>query len=69
MHALSITASGYGSGQSVTFYQGDKNIEPWRRTGRVGIPTQIEIKHLLASAALPFLFPATMINREYFGDG
>jgi NTE family protein len=69
LHALSITASGYGSGESVTFYQGVKELLPWRRTGRVGIPTQIEIKHLLASSALPFIFPATLINREYFGDG
>jgi NTE family protein len=69
LHALSITASGYGSGQSVTFYQGAKEIEPWRRTGRVGTPARIEIKHLLASAAIPFIFPATAINREYFGDG
>lgn len=69
LHALSITASGYGSGQSVTFYQGVSQLKPWRRTGRVGVPTQIEIKHLLASAALPFIFPATLINREYFGDG
>ena len=69
LHALSITASGYGTGQSVTFYQGDKDIVPWRRTGRVGTPARIEIKHLLASAAIPFIFPATAINREYFGDG
>jgi NTE family protein len=69
LHALSITASGYGSGQSVTFYQGVKQLMPWRRTGRVGTPAQIEIKHLLASAALPFIFPATLIHREYFGDG
>lgn len=69
LHALSITASGYGSGQSVTFYQGDKDIVPWRRTGRVGTPARIAIKHLLASAAIPFIFPATAINREYFGDG
>ena len=69
LHALSITASGYGSGQSVTFYQGVSQLKPWRRTGRVGVQTQIEIKHLLASAALPFIFPATLINREYFGDG
>jgi NTE family protein len=33
------------------------------------MPAKIEIKHLLASAALPFIFPATLINREYFGDG
>jgi NTE family protein len=69
MRALSITASGYASGQSVTFYQGVNELVPWRRTGRIGMPTQIDIKHLLASAALPFIFPAISINREYFGDG
>lgn len=69
LHALCITASGYGSGQSVAFYQGVDGIAPWRRARRVGVPTKIENKHLLASSALPFFFPATQINREYFGDG
>ena len=69
IHALSITASGYGSGQSVTFYQGASGITPWQRARRVGVPSQIQSKHLLASSALPFFFPATQINREYFGDG
>ncbi len=69
LHALSVTASGFGSGQSVTFYQGVEQLVPWRRTRRIGIPTKIEIKHLLASSALPFIFPAALVNREYFGDG
>jgi NTE family protein len=69
LHALSISASGYGSGQSVTFYQGVEELTPWLRARRIGIQTKIEVKHLLASSALPFLFPAVMINREYFGDG
>ena len=69
LHALSITASGYGSGQSVTFYQGAPDIQPWTRARRVGIPTRIETAHLMASSAIPFLFPAVHINREYFGDG
>jgi len=69
VHALSVTASGYSSGQSVTFYQGVDEIVPWRRTRRLGVPTRIENQHLLASSALPFIFPAFRINREYFGDG
>ncbi|MGO8754052.1 MAG: patatin-like phospholipase family protein [Gallionellaceae bacterium] len=69
LHALGITASGYGSGDSVTFYQGADSLRPWKRVRRLGIPVRLEIKHLLASSALPFLFPAVHINREYFGDG
>lgn len=69
LHALSITASGYGSGQSVTFYQGAKDVQPWTRAHRVGIPTMIDNNHLMASAAIPFFFPAVRINREHFGDG
>lgn len=69
LHALGITASGYSSEHSVTFYQSEASIQPWKRAHRLGFPTQIEIKHLLASSAIPFLFPAVRINREYFGDG
>ena len=67
--AVSITCSGYSSGQSVSFYQGVPGLEPWNRARRVGIPMPIAPDHLLASSALPFIFPAVHINREYFGDG
>ena len=69
LHALGITAWGYTSGQSVTFYQGAKDILPWKRAQRVGVPARIGVKHLVASASIPFIFPATKLNREYFGDG
>ena len=69
LHALSLTASGYTSGQSVTFYQGVDSITPWRRARRVGIASRIGVEHLMASSAIPFLFPAVKLHREYFGDG
>lgn len=69
LHALSVTASGYGSGHSVTFYQGVPELKPWKRTRRLGMEAKIGIEHLLASSAIPFLFPAVHIHREYFGDG
>ena len=69
LHALSITVSGYSSGQSVSFYQGAPGITPWKRATRVGAPTAIGIDHLMASSAIPLVFEAVRINREYFGDG
>jgi NTE family protein len=69
LYALSISASGYSSGQSVTFYQGNSAIQPWRRARRMGISAPIQIDHLLASTAIPFIFPAVHIHREFFGDG
>jgi len=69
VHAVSVTASGYGSGHSVTFYQGAPDIKPWKRARRLGVPTQISTQHMLASSAIPFMFPAVHVNREFFGDG
>ncbi len=69
LHALSISASGYGTGQSVNFFQSAPGVKPWQRARRIGVATLIEAKHILASSAIPFIFPAVRINREYFGDG
>ena len=69
LQAFSVTASGYTSSQSVIFYQGKSEIVPWHRARRVGVPTKITTDHLLASSAIPFVFEAVKVNREYFGDG
>jgi NTE family protein len=69
LYALSVTASGYTSGDSVAFFEGGEHIEPWKRMQRAASRTPLKVEHLLASSALPFIFPATKINREYFGDG
>lgn len=63
LHALAITCSGYSSGQSVSFYQAHADCRPWERTQRVGCAMPIGLDHLMASSALPFIFPAVRINR------
>lgn len=69
LHAVSISATGYESGESISFFQAHPSAQPWHRVQRMGIRAEIGIDHLLASSAIPFVFPATRIHREYFGDG
>ncbi|HYD78683.1 MAG TPA: patatin-like phospholipase family protein [Paucimonas sp.] len=73
LHALAVTASSYTAGQHITFYQTEADIEPWVRMQRIAMRSQIGVEHLLASSAIPLIFPATPIycdgRREYFGDG
>ena len=69
LHAVAVTAFGYESGQAVTFYQGGGAIDPWLRHRRIGVPTQLTVKHLLASSAIPLLFAPVKLDLEYFGDG
>jgi NTE family protein len=69
LYAACVTASGYTSGQSVSFFQGGSGLEGWERNQRIGAAVPLNVELLLASSALPFLFPAVKFNREYFGDG
>jgi NTE family protein len=69
LYAVCVTASGYTSGQSVSFFQGGSGLEGWQRNQRIGAAVSIKLDYLLASAALPFIFPAVKVHREYFGDG
>jgi len=69
LEALSITALGYNSGESVSFFQGQPSLRGWRRYRRVGAPAKITVDHLMASTAIPTVFPTVKLSREYFGDG
>jgi len=69
LYAVSVTASGYTTGQSVSFFQGGSGLEAWERNQRIGAAVTLNLDYLLASAALPFIFPAVKLHREYFGDG
>jgi NTE family protein len=67
--AVSVTAMGYTSGESVSFFQGRPDLNAWRRYRRVGRPERLSVEHLLASSAIPTIFPTVRIGAEYYGDG
>ncbi len=69
LRGVAVTASGYTCAAAISFFQADPSVTAWVRTRRVGQPAQIAVEHLLASAALPLLFPAERIGNEFFGDG
>ena len=73
LQALAVTASSYGSGLHVTFYESAKEIVPWTRSQRIAVRGEITAQHLLASSAIPFIFPAVALDinghLEYCGDG
>jgi NTE family protein len=69
LRALSITASSYATGESVAFFQGAEGVDEWTRARRLGRRSDIGVQHLLASAAIPLLFPAEKVDGSYYGDG
>ncbi|MFT5894250.1 MAG: NTE family protein [bacterium] len=73
LDALAISTSSYSSGHHVTFYQSRSHIRPWTRNQRLAERTTINLEHLMASSAIPVVFPATQLHidqhLEFFGDG
>lgn len=69
LRALAVTACSYTTGKSVSFYRGSPDLVPWERARRLGRRGRIHLDHLLASSAIPVVFPAIAIDGEYFGDG
>jgi len=69
LRGVAITASAYTRSSAVSFYEGAGDIAPWRRKRRLGEPATLSVDHIMASVALPLIFPAQRLGNEYFGDG
>jgi len=69
LHAYCLTACSYNSGESTTFFDGHTTIENWSRSNRTGVRTDITTDHLMASSAIPVIFPSVQLENENFGDG
>lgn len=69
LRAVALTATSYSTGQSVTFFQGAADIPDWQRAHRIAIQTRLTVDHVMASSAIPILFPAVRLGDSFFGDG
>jgi NTE family protein len=69
LDALSVTASSYDTGQSVSFFEGNERAQAWTQARRRGVRTTLGPQHLLGSMAMPFMYPPERIGDEHFGDG
>lgn len=73
LHAFGVTATGYHSGKAFTFIQGQLGHALWNKSRRIALRTHLTIDHILASAAIPLVFPPVALktgeSTAYFGDG
>jgi NTE family protein len=69
LHAFALCATSYTTGQSVAFYDAIGAVGDWSRVQRLGSRTEMTLDHLMASTAIPLLFPPMSIGGDYYGDG
>jgi NTE family protein len=69
LDAVAVTAASYNSARSSSFFESAQPNEGWSRTRRVGIRAPLNLDHIMASIAVPMIFPPVDIGGEFFGDG
>jgi NTE family protein len=69
LDALALCSTGYGTARSVAFFEARDDISEWSRRNHVGRRTRLALPHLMASLAVPLVFPPEQVGEEYFGDG
>ncbi len=69
LRAFALCSTSYNGGHSVAFYDGVDSLRDWSRVQRMGRRTDFSLDHLMASAAIPLLFPPIKLGDDYFGDG
>lgn len=69
LDAVAVTAASYETARSTSFFQSSPDHGGWSRTRRIGIPGNLHLNHLMASIAVPMIFPPQLLSGGYFGDG
>ncbi|MGD8977749.1 MAG: patatin-like phospholipase family protein [Gammaproteobacteria bacterium] len=69
LRAVAVNLSSYHSARSVCFFQSGPSVAGWERSRRAGVRSRLSVEHLVASAAVPMIFPAVRLGDEFYGDG
>jgi len=69
LHAVALSATSYSDGRTVTFVQGGEDVPAWQRALRRSVKTELRFDHVMASAAIPIVFPAVKLEDGFYGDG
>ena len=69
VNALAVATTSYSSGRAVAFFDAVPSAREWHRVRRSGVRRAIDYDVLMASAAIPFIFPAIGLDRQFYGDG
>jgi NTE family protein len=65
---VAVSATEVNTGSLVTFIHSLQN-KSWQRARRRTISTPLEVEHIMASAAIPLLFPSVLIKNRQYVDG
>jgi NTE family protein len=69
LRGVAVVASHYRSGASVSFIEAADAHVDWTRARRIGVRAELTLDHVLASSAIPMVFPAVSVGGTYYGDG
>ena len=69
LKAVALSATSYDSGATVTFVHGTTDVPLWERVQRVAVRSRISVPHVMASCAIPIIFPAVKLDGGFYGDG
>ena len=69
LRALALSATSYYTTRSVSFFEAATTVSEWSRAQRHGERVPLSLDYLMASLSIPFLFPPTCLQGEFFGDG
>ena len=69
LHSVAVTATEYRESNAITFVESNSKTSGWVRKKRMSVETKLAVEHIMASSAIPILFPPISIQSTYYGDG